>query len=110
MAWIGETDGELARIFSKAKDELKFHYLHDYDEEENTHNFTGAIRHYVAGHEHCSYVKTLLPLEIHQRLWKLELKLVDVIWERYRMTLEDLAKKHGWTFGNVAIFCEKEGI
>ena len=110
MAWIGDTHGELAEIFSSAKKELKFHYLHAYDKEKNTHNFEGAIRHYVVGHENCSYVPTILPLEIHQRLDKLRMKLADVIWERYRMTLEDLAKKHGWTFENVAIFCEKEGI
>ena len=99
----------MAEIFSSAKDELKFHYLHAFDKEAKTHNFTGAIRHYVVGHENCSYVTTLLPLEIHQRLDKLGSKLSHVIWERYKMTLEDLAKKHGWTFEDVAIFCQKEG-
>jgi hypothetical protein len=110
LAWIGDTHGELAYIFSKAKDELKFHHLHAYNKEENTHNFQGAVRHFVAGHEHCSYVPTLLPNAIYEKLFKLEMKLSNVIWERYKMSLEDLTKKHGWTFENVAIFCEKEGI
>lgn len=99
--------GELAELFKRAEKELKFGYLHSYDKAFDTHNFRGAIVHYIAGHESCENVKAKNPYVSFLKVFQLEEKFENKIVQELRTTLELLAAKQGWNFHNAAMFCEK---
>ncbi len=102
--------GELAEIFKQADKELKFHYIKAYSRERKSHNFRGAIIHYLIGHSKCENLNGYLPPALHNLIFDTDLALRAVVFKHYKTTLDKLAKKDGWSFREVAEFCEKEGI
>jgi hypothetical protein len=106
----GDSMGELAEIFKQADKELKFHYMKPYSRERKSHNFRGAIIHYLIGHSKCVNLNGYLPPALYNMIFDTDLALETMVFKDYNTTLERLAKKEGWGFKEVAEFCEKEGI
>lgn len=102
--------GELAEIFKQANKELNFHYLKTYSKGRKSHNFRGAIIHYLIGHSNCENLGENLPLALYSLIFDIYLTLGSMVFEHYKTTLEKLAKKNGWGFREVAEFCERVGI
>ncbi len=102
--------GELAIIFGKAEKELKFHYTKTYSRERKSHNFRGAIIHYLVGHSSCENLNGNLPLALYNMVFDTDLALETMVFKHYKTTLEKLAKKNDWSFREVAEFCERVGI
>ena len=102
--------GELAEIFKQADKELNFHYTRTYGKERKSHNFRGAIIHYLVGHSNCENLNENLPLALYNLIFDTDLTLGSMVFKHYETTLEKLAKKNGWGFREVAEFCERVGI
>ncbi len=102
--------GELAIIFEKADKELNFHYTKTYSRERKSHNFRGAIIHYLVGHSNCENLNGNLSLALYNLIFDTDLTLGSMVFKHYETTLGKLAKKDGWSFREVAEFCERVGI
>lgn len=105
-----ESIDKLGEIYSKARNELRFGYDSYYDNDQNTHDFAGAIIHYVLGHDYCkdNRINTIGPEK--SRALDLKIKLNKSIQNRFGTTPEVLAQRRGWTFAKMAEFCLREKI
>ncbi len=107
---IGDSMGELAEIFKQADQELKFHYMKAYSRRRKSHNFRGAIIHYLIGHSKCENLNGNMPPALYNMIFDVDLTLRSAVFKHHKTTLEKLAKGYSWGFREVAEFCERLGI